>query len=230
MSWARRTGTTGSHARTGVRPRLGVATLLLTAGCAASPTASSPAAPATPATPPLVTPETTALELVRSARQGLRLPLHDARGWQLDDASSTWLLGQNSAEEATLLVRLWSDEQRRNRDKCEASARELRRLPTLESMTLLEERPVDVPSGFDTVARVAVREDGKSGLYGVVLAFGGRARRCFAFVFVTHASGPSAERVVGERLARAVETTLAGVELDSRLVAPVGREPFAPAR
>jgi hypothetical protein len=219
-----------SDARPDARVTRGVAALLLAAGCAASPEASSPAAPAAPPLVASEAPEPSALELVRSARQGLRLPLHDARAWQLDDASSTWLAGRSSAEEATLLVRLWSDEQRRNRDKCEASARELRRLPALESMTLLEERAVDVPPGFDTVARVAVREDGKSGLYGVVLAFGGRARRCFGFVYVTHASGPEAERVVGERLARTVESTLSGVELDSRLEAPVGREPFAPAR
>lgn len=209
---------------------LGFAASFLATGCSTSPPATSPAARvvAPPVEPRASEPAT--LGLVRSARQGLRLPLHELGAWRLDDASSGWLSGQNAEEEATLLVRLWSDEQRRNREKCEASARELRPLPTLESMTLLEERGFDVPPGFDTVARVAVRSDGKSGLYGVVLAFGGRARRCFGFVYVTHATGASAERVVGERLARAVETTLAGVELDSRLETPVGREPFAPAR
>lgn len=221
-------GSCEAQARVGLA--LGLATSMLATGCASAPPAASHAA--APAPPP-VEPEArepATVGLVRSARQGLRLPLHELGAWTLDDASSAWLSARNAEEEATLLVRLWSDEQRRNRDKCEAGARELRPLPALEAMTLLEERSLDVPPGFDTVARVAVRSDGKSGLYGVVLAFGGRARRCFGFVYVTHASGASAERVVGERLARTVETTLAGVELDSRLEAPVGREPFAPAR
>jgi hypothetical protein len=83
----------------------------------------------------------------------------------------------------------------------------------------VERRRIDVPAGFDTVVELGVAAPGGpgGGVGGFAVAFGGWARRCFAYVVTTRAAGAGAERVVASRLAAMVEVSLLGVRLESEL-------------
>lgn len=148
-----------------------------------------------------------AMGVFRSKRFGLDLELHDGPSWKIDDRSSRWLSASHP-EGSTLLVRTWRSENRMNRDKCEAQARLFRRLPSAESIEIVEERAFDVPPGFDTRATVGLVPSPDGAIFGTVLAFGGSGRRCFAFVYATQATGPRATEVVADRLAKTTEGAL----------------------
>lgn len=152
-----------------------------------------------------------------SKRFGLRLPLPNGAAWKIDDRSSKWLEAMEPSESASLLVRLWRDENRMTREKCEATARSLRKLPLRDGAELVDSRRIDVPPGFDTQLDVALMDDRKGGFFGFVLAFGGVGRRCFAYVYATHTSGAAADREVGDRLAKMVEGSLQALTFESDL-------------
>jgi hypothetical protein len=81
---------------------------------------------------------------------------------------------------------------------------------------LLEERRVDVPPEHDTIVDVHMREQKQAPRFeGTVLAFGGWAHRCFAFVFVT---GDDDKTKVAARLSTIVHGTLERMKFDSDLV------------
>ncbi len=201
-------------------------------GVALSISLSSGCEPATPSPAPI--PRTTARPtadpilpksgVFPSKRFGVRLPLPDGKAWKIDDRSSHWLDAKHPGEGSSLLLRTWRDENRMTRDKCQATARLLRKLPTLDGAEVLDTRRIDQPPGFDTELEVASLPDQKGGLFGVVLAFGGLGRRCFAFVYVTQASGRDADRVVGARLATIVEESLLGLRFESDLDATLERD------
>ncbi|MFO0550833.1 MAG: hypothetical protein U0271_20760 [Polyangiaceae bacterium] len=144
-----------------------------------------------------------------SKRFGFDLPLPEGRKWRIDDTTTKWLSATRSEESSTLLVRVWrSEDNRMNRDKCEALARSVKSLPQREGAEIVDTLDLDLPAGFDTRADVALVPDMKGGLFGFVLAFGGYARGCFAYVFATHAEGVKADEIVGDRLALMVEGSL----------------------
>jgi len=148
----------------------------------------------------------------RSKRFGLDVELYDGKTWKIDDRSTRWLSATHP-EGSTAILRIWHDENRMSRDKCEERARTLRKLPTRETAEMVDQRSFDLPPGFDTQADVGIVPSPKGDIFGFVLAFGGRARRCFAFVYVTQASGPNANEIVADRLAKVTEHTLGTMKL-----------------
>jgi hypothetical protein len=153
-----------------------------------------------------------------SKRFGMRLKLPGGPVWKIDDTTSHWLVAKHSTDGSTLLVRLWRDENRMTGAKCEARARAMRALPSRDGAELLETRPIHSPPDLDGTADVSVVQDPSGrGLFGMILAFGGWQRRCFAYVYVTRAEGPGADVVVGDRLAAMAEASLATLQFESDL-------------
>lgn len=208
-------------------------TALVAATACGAPAPAERVAPPPRTAPPTVSPPADlsgpAAEL-RSARFDLRLPLPDAAGFSVDDAGSPWLTATHAAAATTLLVRVWrADDNRASRASCEAQARLWRDLPGGEGAPVLERRRIDVPAGFDTEVAIGVEAPAKAApgapVGGFAVAFGGWARRCFAFVVTTRAEGPEAARLVAARLAAMVEVSLSGLRLESELVPEMRRRP-----
>src|SRR5262249_50540113 len=136
-----------------------------------------------------------------------------------------WLSATHGGSSSELLVRTWIESDHVNRDRCEERARSWTKLPAREGAEILRREPLPVPPEFDTVLEIGIAEP-KAGapLDAVAMAFGGWARRCFVYVYRTHASGPEAERLVGERLAAMVGGSLTKVRLESDLEPRIPRE------
>lgn len=148
----------------------------------------------------------------RSKRFGIDLELYDGKTWKIDDRSTRWLSATHP-EGSTVAMRIWHDENRMTRDKCEERARSLKKLPSREMAEIVDERSFDLPPGFDTRADVGLVPSPRGDIFGFVMAFGGLGRRCFAFVYVTQASGPTANEVVADRLAKVTEHSLGTMKL-----------------
>lgn len=115
-----------------------------------------------------------------------------------------------------------------NRTSCEERARLHRTLPEREGRAVVEERRIDVPPGHDTIVDVRVREHPQTPKFeGTVLAFGGWAHGCFAFVFATRDDD---ETTVAARLSTVVHGTLEqmtfGNDLEPKRVPPDLRNPL----
>jgi hypothetical protein len=161
----------------------------------------------------------------RSARFNLVLPLPDAGGWRVDDQGERWLSATHVASASTLLVRTWHEDEVVRRSACEQRARLWRKLPERAGSRLLEARALAMPAEHDTIVEVRLRAGTKTvPAEGFVLAFGGWARRCFAFVFVTRGTN---ERTVAERLATVVDGSLARMRFEDEL-SPGREERFSP--
>lgn len=200
--------------------------------------ACEPAVP--PAPPPAPAPITTAAPApppafagnagtFRSERFSLRLPLPDGRAWRIDDHGSTWLTAAHPPSSSALAVRSWTEEGRVPRTRCEERARLRRALPDRAGADILQDRAVDAPAGFDTqlVVGVAAAKPGAP-IAAFALAIGARAHRCFVWSYTTTAEGLGAERVVGERLAIMIETSLMKAAIDDELRPQIPREPGNP--
>ena len=217
-----------------MRGALACAALSLAPACGAPPPPAEPP-PATPITRPKPAPPPADLGGAagehRSARFDLLLPLPDGAGWRVDDAGTPWLVATHAASSTTLLVRAWRPGGLVNRQACEEQARLWRDLPGREGAAVAERRRIDAPAGFDTEVEIGVatgiEEAAQPGapVTGFVAAFGGWARRCFAYAAVTRAEGAGAARVVAARLAALVEVSLAGVRLESELQPALRRGP-----
>jgi hypothetical protein len=160
----------------------------------------------------------------RSKRFDLRIPFPDGATFKIDDTRGPWLSARHESSRSTLVVRRWHEPDLVNHESCEAKARTLRALPSLDDAEIIDTRTMAVPPDHDTNATVAlVHPPQKPGtteappLYGVVLAFGGFAHDCFAYAFVTEATGPDAESVVAARLVRVVDGSLTRIEAKSDL-------------
>ncbi|AUX46161.1 hypothetical protein SOCE26_076660 [Sorangium cellulosum] len=212
------------------RPRA-AALLLLVSVCAAS--ACAPAPPPPPPPPPRSAPPPPPADLgegelgeYRSERFDLLLPLPDARGFRVEDGGDPWLVATHAAAQTSLLVRAWREDGRASRAACEARARLWRDLPRRDPSFTAVERRIDAPEGFDTLVEIGVAETPPGApIQGFALAFGGSGRRCIAFIAETRARGPSAERLVAERLAAVVEISLGGLRLLREVAPAVPREP-----
>ncbi|MGK4000529.1 hypothetical protein [Sorangium sp. So ce1024] len=203
-----------------------LALLALVAACAPTP-AAPPPPPPRPAAPPPATLGEGELGEYRSERFDLRLPLPDARGFRVEDGEGPWLVATHAASSTSLLVRTWREDGRASRAACEARARLWRDLPRLDRDLTAVERRIDVPEGFDTVVEIGVADAPPGApIQGFAVAFGGYGRRCFAFVAETRAAGPSAERLVAERLAAVVEISLGGLRLEREVAPAMPREPL----
>ncbi|MFO0755719.1 MAG: hypothetical protein U0359_04480 [Byssovorax sp.] len=170
-----------------------------------------------------------------STRLGLTLPLPDGKSWSIDDHTGSWLVATHAATGSTLSVRTFRVDGAATRARCEEEARLRRKLPDREGAEIVEQHALDVPADFDTRVEVGVvtplpggrgAKAKESQIHGFVLAFGGKAHRCFAYAFTTAAEGPGAEQAVGERLATMAQASLAKVKLHSELSPEIGREPL----
>ncbi|WP_437753283.1 hypothetical protein [Sorangium sp. So ce1389] len=205
-----------------------LALLALLPACAPAPAAPPPPPPrAAPTAPPPSTLGEGQLGEYRSERFDLRLPLPDARGFRVEDGEGPWLVATHAASSTSLLVRTWREDGRASRAACEARARLWRDLPRPDRSLTAVERRIDVPEGFDTIVEIGVADAPPGApIEGFAVAFGGSGRRCFAFIAETRAAGPSAERLVAERLAAVVEISLGGVRLEREVAPAIPREPL----
>jgi hypothetical protein len=168
-----------------------------------------------------------------SLRFGLKLPLPDGKGWKIDDHDGGWLVAKHAGSASELVVRGWREEAVMNRGRCEERARFWRKIPERESADIVEKHAVDVPGGFDTVVEVGVIAPALAGkkarageeLRGIAMAFGGKGRRCFAWIYTTSAGGPGAEAVLGERLATMVQGSLSATTTVNELEPQIDRAP-----
>ncbi|MEO7327440.1 MAG: hypothetical protein ABI193_02600 [Minicystis sp.] len=170
-----------------------------------------------------------------SPRFGLQLILPDGRAWSIDDHGSAWLVARHAPTGSELALRTWREDGSAHRVRCEEEARLWRKLPEKEGADLVEQRAVNVPPDFDTRVEVGVvtplpgargAKATSTGIRGFVLAFGGKAHRCFAYVFSTRAEGPGAEQAVGERLATMVQGSLEKIRLRNDLDPTLPLEPL----
>lgn len=160
---------------------------------------------------------------VRSERFGLAFALPDGRAWEVDDRKDRWLTARHAPSASTLLVRTWREDENAGRERCEAKARSWRDLPRREGADVFAHRRLDVPRGYDTrldLGVVPAAAGAPAG--GFAMAFGGWAKRCFAFVYTTSAAGPDAERLLADRLA-AITETLESATLQSGLAPTIKR-------
>ncbi|MBK9262593.1 MAG: hypothetical protein IPM54_22660 [Polyangiaceae bacterium] len=141
-----------------------------------------------------------------STRFNFSLPLPDGASFRIDDHTDRWLVATHASASSTLLVRVWREYEMMSRGACEDRARLYRTLPERMGDVFVEQKRIDVPPGHDTIVDVYVRERGETPrIEGTVLAFGGWARRCFAFVYVTRDDD---EHAVAARLSTIVHGTL----------------------
>ena len=168
-----------------------------------------------------------------SARFGLKLALPDGKSWRIDDHGGNWLIATHAGAASELVVRTWREEAVMNRGRCEERARFWRKIPERESADIVEKHSVNVPPDFDTVVEVGVIATALQGkkakpgedLRGFALAFGGKGRRCFAWIYTTSVGGPGAEAVLGERLATMVQSSLGATTVVSELEPQIDRAP-----
>ncbi len=151
---------------------------------------------------------------VLSKRLQVSLPLPDRKGWTLVRDRSSFLVMAHEATSSSLIVRVWRERENMNRARCEERVRMIRDLPVRGRE--INRRLMDLPADFDTQVDVgfAASPPGEP-LAGYLLAFGGHARRCFAFAYETTALGPQAEQTVADRLVVIDGLTLEGLELRS---------------
>jgi hypothetical protein len=197
---------------------------LLLAACEQSAPVRAPAKPL-PSTSAENGDRLTEFGVFPSKRFGVDLPLPtELEPWKIDDSRGPWLSASQGTH-STVLLRMWRSENRMNRDKCEAQAREMRALPNREDSELLEVFAAEAPPGFDTQAevRLATSTDGR--LFGFTLAFGGLGRRCFAYVFVTSDKSVAKDRVVGDRLAIMLERSFRKLRFERDTEFVPSREP-----
>lgn len=151
---------------------------------------------------------------VYSSRFRISIPLPDRDSWALDRHKSSFLVLTDKRSTSQLVVREWLEDENMNRDECERRARLRRDFPPRVVSEVIVRRPVAVPPEFDTVAEVGLLTGGRGGaIQGYVMAFGGWARRCFAYVYTTEAAGAGAEQRIADRLAVIQGRSLPGVEL-----------------
>jgi len=155
-------------------------------------------------------------KLVTSARFDLALPLPDGASFEVDDKSERWFVATHKATGSVLRVRLFREDDNQNHERCEAKARLASTLPEREGSRLIDRRRIAFPPEHDTIAeaRLWPKTKGESA-EGVVLAFGGWAKKCFAFVFTTYADD---ERIVVARLATIVDGSLSRARVQTDLL------------
>jgi hypothetical protein len=211
-----------AHARLTVRAPFALAlALLFGCGGAADPPPTNPPRPLPsagsaaqkPAPDPIA--GASSFTTIPSARFDLGLPLPDGASFRVDDRTERWLVARHDGTNSVLLVRTWREDEVVNRSRCEARARGWRDLPSRDGRRLVSASRLAVPADHDTVVEVFLGPRAPAGepTDGFVLAFGGWAKRCFAYVFLTRGD----ERVVMERLAIMVDGSLARLRFQSEL-------------
>jgi hypothetical protein len=166
------------------------------------PAAGSTADPHTPPVAPQRAPFGPSVTFTRvtSRRFGISIPLPDRPGWKLmKQPRSRFLELRHERTQSQLVIRSWHEDDRMNRARCESRARVWR--PLAQRGRGISERFIDLPKGYDTRVDTGFTFEAGVPTGGYVIAFGARARKCFAFVYTTRTSGPDAEAQISERLA-----------------------------
>ncbi|MDC3952990.1 hypothetical protein KEG38_04000 [Polyangium jinanense] len=218
-----------AHARLTVRAPFALALALLCGcGSAPSPQTNPPrplpsAGSAAPKPAPDAIAAASSFTTFTSARFDLSLPLPDGSAFRVDDRTERWLVARHEATSSVLLVRTWREDEVGSRARCEARARTWRDLPSRDGRRLVSASHIAVPPDHDTLVEVLLGPHSTNGepTDGFVLAFGGWAKKCFAYVFATRDAN---ERVVMERLAVMVDGSLRRMRFQSELAPARSRE------
>lgn len=188
--------------------------------CGAPPSKPQPTPTPTPSKPVETPPpdplaDSSSFKTIVSTRFDFSLPLPDSSSFRIEDKVDRWFVATHQPTTSTLLIRKWREYDIVDRKVCEERARLHRTLPEVDRAVPIEERRVDVPPGHDTIVDVRVREQAQAPRYeGTVIAFGGWAHQCFAFVFVTKDDD---ETTVAARLSTIVHGSLEHMKFNSDL-------------
>lgn len=168
---------------------------------------------------------TTPFGVVHVASVPADVPLPDVHGWRAL-TSGSFVRFEHAASASSFTLRVWRAARLVRPAQCEAEARLARpSLPELEPQSLLEERALTTPAGFDVRLRVAAFPGKSSSIRGAALAVGAGIGRCYVAAFETEADGPLAAELIANRLDAMVEGTFAGVRLanaEERVPPPPG--------
>lgn len=133
-----------------------------------------------------------------------RVRLPDPRSWRASREGTFVVLEQRSTS-SRVVLRVWKAARLVRPAECEAEARLARpTLPRPEPTTVLDERPITAPEGYDVRLVVAVEEGPRRSVHGYALAVGAAIGRCYLGSYETWAEGPSAPEHVADRLAAMV--------------------------
>ncbi|HEX6764316.1 MAG TPA: hypothetical protein VF103_02535 [Polyangiaceae bacterium] len=178
------------------------ASVALAAGALACGGPTAPAAPVRAPARSATTNDDTAerFGLVELARLPGVVALYDPKRWRSVDGGSFTLL-EHAPSRSTLAVRVWHAARLVRPGDCEADARLARpSLPRIDPDSIIDSRPLDVPSEFHGSLVVGVDPTPQGSTHGYALAIGAAIGRCYALAFETTADGPDAAVVVAERL------------------------------
>jgi hypothetical protein len=133
-----------------------------------------------------------------------RVSLPAPSSWRASREGSFVVLEQRTTS-SRIVLRVWKAARLVRPAECEAEARLLRPvLPRVDPVTLLDERSIAAPRGYDVRLVVAVEEDRRGGVRGLALAIGAAVGRCYLAAYETQAEGASAFERVADRLATIV--------------------------
>jgi hypothetical protein len=143
-----------------------------------------------------------------------RVSLPNPGSWRASREGSFVVLEQRTTS-SRIVLRVWKAARLVRPAECEAEARLFRpALPRVDPVTLLDERSIAAPRGYDVRLVVAVEEDGRGGVRGLALAIGAAVGRCYLAAYETQAEGASAFERVADRLATMVPGFVETVDID----------------
>jgi hypothetical protein len=154
-----------------------------------------------------------------------RVSLPEPSTWRASREGSFVVLEQR-ATDSRILLRVWKAARLVRPAECEREARLLRpALPRVDPVTLLDQRSITAPRGYDVRLAVTVEDDQHGGVRGLALAVGAAVGRCYLAAYETRAEGASAPARVADRLATMVPGFIETVEVEG---AEVGASREAP--
>jgi hypothetical protein len=207
------------------RGALGVLGGALSGGCGAT-------APNSPPPPPR--PAEAAIEATFAPGFGERelervpaiVTLPDPRAWHAS-TSGTFTLLEHRGTDSRLALRVTLAPRLVRPEQCEAEARLARpSLPGSDANSVVEQRKLAAPAGFDVRLLVGVEPKG-TGVHGYALAVGAATSRCYLAAYETESTGTRAAETVAERLAVVVSSvfeTLRVPNAERRVQPPLGVE------
>jgi hypothetical protein len=140
--------------------------------------------------------------------------LPDPSSWRAARDGSFVVLEQR-ATSSRIVLRVWKAARLVRPAECEAEARLLRPLlPRVDPVTVLDQRSIAAPRGYDVRLVVTLEEDQERAVRGFALAVGAAVGRCYLAAYETRAEGQSAHERVADRLATVVPGFIETVEVD----------------
>ncbi len=194
-------------------------------GCGAT-APNSPPAPPRPAEAPIEAAFAPGFGERELERVPAIVTLPDPRAWHAS-ASGTFTLLEHRATQSRLALRVTLAPRLVRPEQCEAEARLARpSLPGGDASSVVEQRKLTAPQGFDVRLVVGVEPKG-TGVHGYALGVGAATSRCYVAAYETESSGAHAAETVAERLAVVVSSvfeTLRVPNAERRVQPPLGVE------